>query len=164
MRLKRAGSLYHTIALACTTFWHYRLTCESGQFNILQHSLTGITQDRRLQLLLIAFRFGRFFEGSAGSPLRWRCGLHSTLSSIRSYPETGFWEMCDTARHVAPQSGHSSFILALSFFARIRGCSTSVASRSEEGSFQQPDAGPLASLEFGPENRFPVCTGSSRAA
>jgi len=28
----------------------YQLTVESGQFNILQHSLTGITQDRRLQL------------------------------------------------------------------------------------------------------------------
>lgn len=38
----------------------YQLTVESGQFNILQHSLTGITQDRRLQLLLIAFCFGAF--------------------------------------------------------------------------------------------------------
>jgi len=44
----------------------YQLTVESGQFNILQHSLTGITQDRRLQLLLIAFCFGAFFEGAAG--------------------------------------------------------------------------------------------------
>jgi lactate permease len=44
----------------------YQLTVESGQFNVLQHSLTGITQDRRLQLLLIAFCFGAFFEGAAG--------------------------------------------------------------------------------------------------
>ncbi|MGA2003113.1 MAG: L-lactate permease [Terriglobales bacterium] len=44
----------------------YQLTVESGEFNILQHSLTGITQDRRLQLLLIAFCFGAFFEGAAG--------------------------------------------------------------------------------------------------
>ena len=44
----------------------YQLTVEAGQFNILQHSLTGITQDRRLQLLLIAFCFGAFFEGAAG--------------------------------------------------------------------------------------------------
>jgi lactate permease len=44
----------------------YQLTCESGQFQVLQHSLTGITQDRRLQLLLIAFCFGAFFEGAAG--------------------------------------------------------------------------------------------------
>ncbi len=44
----------------------YQLTVESGRFNVLQHSMTGITQDRRLQLLLIAFCFGAFFEGAAG--------------------------------------------------------------------------------------------------
>jgi lactate permease len=44
----------------------YQLTVESGRFTVLQHSLTGITQDRRLQLLLIAFCFGAFFEGAAG--------------------------------------------------------------------------------------------------
>jgi lactate permease len=44
----------------------YQLTVESGKFNVLQHSMTGITQDRRLQLLLIAFCFGAFFEGAAG--------------------------------------------------------------------------------------------------
>lgn len=44
----------------------YQLTVESGRFEVLQHSMTGITQDRRLQLLLIAFCFGAFFEGAAG--------------------------------------------------------------------------------------------------
>ena len=44
----------------------YQLTVESGRFNVLQQSMTGITQDRRLQLLLIAFCFGAFFEGAAG--------------------------------------------------------------------------------------------------
>jgi lactate permease len=44
----------------------YQLTCEAGLFKVLQDSLTGITQDRRLQLLLIAFSFGAFFEGAAG--------------------------------------------------------------------------------------------------
>ena len=44
----------------------YQLTVESGQFKVLQSSMTGITQDRRLQLLLIAFCFGAFFEGAAG--------------------------------------------------------------------------------------------------
>ena len=44
----------------------YQLTVDSGRFTVLQHSLTGITQDRRLQLLLIAFCFGAFFEGAAG--------------------------------------------------------------------------------------------------
>jgi lactate permease len=44
----------------------YTLTSERGYLIILQESLTGITQDRRLQLLLIAFSFGAFFEGAAG--------------------------------------------------------------------------------------------------
>jgi lactate permease len=44
----------------------YDLTCEKGHFKIMQESLTGITRDRRLQLLLIAFSFGAFFEGAAG--------------------------------------------------------------------------------------------------
>ncbi len=44
----------------------YQLTVECGRFDVLKHSLTGITQDRRLQLLLIAFSFGAFFEGAAG--------------------------------------------------------------------------------------------------
>jgi lactate permease len=44
----------------------YQLTVEAGRFEVLKHSLTGITQDRRLQLLLIAFSFGAFFEGAAG--------------------------------------------------------------------------------------------------
>jgi lactate permease len=44
----------------------YRLTKEKGQFEVLQKSLTGITRDSRLQLVLIAFAFGAFFEGAAG--------------------------------------------------------------------------------------------------
>ncbi len=44
----------------------YNLARERGHFQVLQESLTGITRDRRLQLLLIAFCFGAFFEGAAG--------------------------------------------------------------------------------------------------
>jgi lactate permease len=44
----------------------YDLTVEKGYFRIMQESLTGITRDRRLQLLLVAFSFGAFFEGAAG--------------------------------------------------------------------------------------------------
>jgi lactate permease len=44
----------------------YDMNCASGRFKVLQESLMGITQDRRLQLLLIAFCFGAFFEGAAG--------------------------------------------------------------------------------------------------
>ena len=44
----------------------YRLTKEKGWFDILQQSIGDITGDRRLQLLLIAFCFGAFFEGASG--------------------------------------------------------------------------------------------------
>jgi lactate permease len=44
----------------------YDLNCVSGRFKVLQESLMGVTQDRRLQLVLIAFAFGAFFEGAAG--------------------------------------------------------------------------------------------------
>ena len=44
----------------------YRLTVEKGWFAILQQSVAGITADRRIQLLLVAFAFGAFFEGAGG--------------------------------------------------------------------------------------------------
>src|SRR5437588_4027347 len=44
----------------------YQLTNECGLFERLRHSIAGITQDRRLQLLLVAFSFGAFFEGASG--------------------------------------------------------------------------------------------------
>lgn len=44
----------------------YQLTAEAGLFKTLQESMTSITRDRRLQLVLIAFAFGAFFEGAAG--------------------------------------------------------------------------------------------------
>jgi len=44
----------------------YRMTLTTGRFKVLQESMTGITQDTRLQLLLIAFSFGAFFEGASG--------------------------------------------------------------------------------------------------
>ncbi len=44
----------------------YRLTVEKGIFATLQQTIGGVTADRRLQLLLIAFSFGAFFEGASG--------------------------------------------------------------------------------------------------
>ncbi|MBB3179486.1 L-lactate permease [Variovorax sp. Sphag1AA] len=43
-----------------------QLAEQNGSFKVLQDSLSDITEDRRLQLLLIAFAFGAFFEGAAG--------------------------------------------------------------------------------------------------
>ena len=44
----------------------YDMNCFTGRFRVLQESLMGLTQDSRLQLLVIAFSFGAFFEGAAG--------------------------------------------------------------------------------------------------
>ncbi len=44
----------------------YRITERRGVYVALQRAITGITSDRRMQLLLIAFCFGAFFEGAAG--------------------------------------------------------------------------------------------------
>ncbi|HWZ05285.1 MAG TPA: L-lactate permease, partial [Bradyrhizobium sp.] len=44
----------------------YRITVATGRFGLLQRAIGGVTEDRRLQLLLIAFSFGAFFEGASG--------------------------------------------------------------------------------------------------
>mgnify|MGYP002377890016 CR=1 FL=1 len=44
----------------------YQLTNEKGEFDVLRHSIRGISDDRRMQVLFIAFCFGAFFEGAAG--------------------------------------------------------------------------------------------------
>ena len=44
----------------------YRVTLESGKFEIVKNSVGHLTEDRRLQALLIAFAFGAFIEGAAG--------------------------------------------------------------------------------------------------
>src|SRR5471032_2110121 len=44
----------------------YRLSVEKGSFELLQRTIGGVSPDRRIQLLLIAFSFGAFFEGASG--------------------------------------------------------------------------------------------------
>jgi lactate permease len=44
----------------------YRLTVETGKFEIIKDSVGGLTTDRRVQAILIAFAFGAFIEGAAG--------------------------------------------------------------------------------------------------
>jgi lactate permease len=63
------GALFATTTVCWIIFnliFLYRMTVKAGLFSILQDSIGGITNDRRLQLVLIAFCFGAFFEGAAG--------------------------------------------------------------------------------------------------
>ncbi|MBV8108809.1 MAG: lactate permease LctP family transporter, partial [Hyphomicrobiales bacterium] len=44
----------------------YKIAVRTGQFEIIRESILSITDDRRLQMLLIGFAFGAFLEGAAG--------------------------------------------------------------------------------------------------
>lgn len=44
----------------------YKLTVKTGQFEIIRSSIVSLTEDQRLQMLLIGFSFGAFLEGAAG--------------------------------------------------------------------------------------------------
>jgi lactate permease len=44
----------------------YNLTVETGHFEVVKHSVVSLSDDRRIQALLIAFSFGAFVEGAAG--------------------------------------------------------------------------------------------------
>jgi lactate permease len=44
----------------------YRLAVDTGKFEIIKDSIAGLTTDRRLQAMFIAFSFGAFIEGAAG--------------------------------------------------------------------------------------------------
>src|SRR6188508_3044997 len=44
----------------------YNLACSTGQFQVMKDSIAGLSSDKRLQLILIAFCFGAFLEGTGG--------------------------------------------------------------------------------------------------
>ena len=58
--------LFPIVWIILPVIFLYDLTVKTGRFRTLQESLTGITADSRLQLLLIAFALGSFFEGTSG--------------------------------------------------------------------------------------------------
>ncbi len=44
----------------------YRIAVATGAFDIIRQSILNVTEDQRLQLLLVGFAFGAFLEGAAG--------------------------------------------------------------------------------------------------
>lgn len=46
--------------------WLYRITVRSGRFDVIRSSIAGVSDDQRVQVLLISFAFGAFLEGVAG--------------------------------------------------------------------------------------------------
>ena len=63
------GAAFGLFPITWIIFWAialYRITVETGKFEIIKDSVGRITSDKRLQILLIAFAFGAFLEGGAG--------------------------------------------------------------------------------------------------
>lgn len=61
-----AFGLFPVFYIVITTLFLYNITVKGGQFEVIRASLAGVTGDRRIQALLIAFCFGAFIEGAAG--------------------------------------------------------------------------------------------------
>ncbi len=63
------GALYGLLPIGwivLNVVFLYQITVETGQFEIVRQSVAGLSGDRRIQTLLIAFSFGAFIEGAAG--------------------------------------------------------------------------------------------------
>ena len=63
------GAAFGLFPISWIVFWAitlYRVTVETGKFEIIKSSMGNLTSDARLQALLIAFAFGAFVEGAAG--------------------------------------------------------------------------------------------------
>ncbi len=63
------GAAFGAFPIFWVIYWAillYRLTVDTGNFEILKESIGQLTADRNLQALLIAFAFGAFLEGAAG--------------------------------------------------------------------------------------------------
>jgi len=63
------GLVFAVVRIAWTVVaavFIYELTVESGHFEVIKESIGGITDDRRLQVLLVAFAFGALLEGAGG--------------------------------------------------------------------------------------------------
>jgi lactate permease len=61
-----AYGIFPIFWIVVTAIFIYNMTVETGKFEIIKNSIATITDDRRLQALLIAFAFGAFLEGAAG--------------------------------------------------------------------------------------------------
>ncbi len=63
------GAVFGLFPIGWIVYWAivlYRITVDTGNFEIIKDSVGGLTDDRRLQALLIAFALGAFIEGAAG--------------------------------------------------------------------------------------------------
>jgi len=75
--------LWRVCWIIITALFIYNLSVKTGQFEVIKNSLAAISDDRRMQALLIAFSFGAFLEGAAGFGTRDTEALYTTGKSKR---------------------------------------------------------------------------------
>ncbi|MCB6184871.1 L-lactate permease [Leeia sp. TBRC 13508] len=61
-----AYGLWPIAWIIITAVFLYKITVKTGQFDVIRASVLSITEDQRLQMLLVGFSFGAFLEGAAG--------------------------------------------------------------------------------------------------
>ena len=84
------GAVFGLFPICWILFWAillYRVTVETGCFEVVKDSIGSLTQDRRLQALLIAFALGAFLEGAAGfgAPVAVAAAMLTGLGFSRFY-------------------------------------------------------------------------------
>ena len=101
----RATVLFPIGWIVLNVIFLYQLTNERGHFDILRQSITGLTQDRRLQLLLVAFSFGAFIEGACGfgTPV---AVTGAILDWIGIHAAVGFGSVFDCQHRAGSLSAH----------------------------------------------------------
>ncbi len=69
--------LFPVCWIVITALFIYNMSVATGQFEVIKNSLASISDDRRMQALLIAFSFGAFIEGAAGfgTPVAITCAM-----------------------------------------------------------------------------------------
>src|SRR3970040_149549 len=95
------GAAFGLFPIGWIVYWAvvlYRLTLETGNFEIIKDSIGGLTADRRLQAMLIAFAFGAFIEGAAGfgTPVAVAAAMLAGLG-FSPFFAAGIWLLANTA-------------------------------------------------------------------
>ena len=60
------AGLWPVATIVLAAIFLYKLTVKSGKFEVIKNSITSLTDDKRIQVLLVAYCFGAFLEGAAG--------------------------------------------------------------------------------------------------
>ncbi|MCM3567063.1 lactate permease LctP family transporter [Neobacillus mesonae] len=60
------AGIWPAASIVFAAIFLYKMTVKTGKFKVIENSISFITADQRLQVLIVAFSFGAFLEGAAG--------------------------------------------------------------------------------------------------